>query len=157
MKKNKKPPPKSREFRELLAKARELSRQFGCSWVSEIHILLVSVTDDSYCFSRILKRELKEKEYEFLVQRLEELARVGEKPVKKCRPNPFWWYHALRISVDEEKYTYKVGKVYPEHFFLAYLRSVDRYFLRCFLDFIGGAALTQLLRREMEVELFERS
>lgn len=142
------------EFRRFLAKARKEACRLGNSSTMEIHFLLVSVADEGEPTSRILREMLGERAFCFLKDRLEELGRGRAEPVKRSYRNARW-YSAVRLAESEDN-LYKIGRIYPEHFLLGYLRSDDWFFLRGFLDFCNGTSLIHRLRVRLEQSLRER-
>ena len=139
----------TKEFRELQAKAREIACELGCSKTGEIHLLLALVSDEREYTSRILRAALGERVFQLFIDRLEFQARGREEPVKRSYRDPTW-HSAVRSAIFEDEHIYRLGKVYPEHLFLAYLRSQDQFFFRGFFDFFAGSDFIHYLRGQVE-------
>ena len=140
------------ESKKVLTEARKEACRLGIAVSSKEHILLALLND--YCISRVFEAELGE-DLSTLIHSIAELATRREKPVKKSYRG-FGWYDSIRGAKSEDRF-YRTGKIYPEHFLLAFLTD-DRVgvFLRTYLDSCGVGVLLHKVRGGLEKSLRER-
>ncbi len=139
----------TKEFREFQRRAREIACELGSSKTGEVHLLLALVSPESEYTSRILRVALGERMFQLFIDRLRSQARRREEPVKRSYRDSTWHF-AVSSAILEDEHIYRLGKVYPEHMFLAYLRSQDSFFLRGFFDFCAGSDFVHYLRGQVE-------